>query len=60
MLEAVDEGRQGEMELAVVARVIRQQWQQGVEQIHDVVEGRRLQLAVAMQLLIEGRYKSHL
>jgi hypothetical protein len=48
------------MELAVVARVIRQQWQQGVEQIHDVVEGRRLQLAVAMQLLIEGRYKSHL
>jgi len=40
--------------LAVVARLICQQRQQGVEQTQDVVQRRRLQLAGTVQVLIEG------
>ncbi len=54
LLEAVDEGRQGEVELGIVARLLCQQRQQSVEQIQDVVQRRRLQLAGTVQVLIEG------
>jgi hypothetical protein len=42
------------MELGVVARLVCQQRQQSIEQIQDVVQRRRLQLAGTVQVLIEG------
>jgi hypothetical protein len=54
LVEAVDEGREGEMELGVFAHPICQQRQQSVEQIQDVVQRSRLQRAGTVQVLIEG------